>query len=254
MIPSGCAQPASSYLGLRLGTSLTRSLARQFWSGGPAGLLAADFQRSLVETRSRISPIAGQSDPKRQSPFHPEHPWLAYYRETFFHIPFLIADHLNTEQDFAGAQRWYHTIFDPTAADGNAWRNRELAEPENQTTTLRDLLVDSAALDAYRTNPFSPHAIARTRMSAYAKSIVMKYIDNLLDWGDSLFAQFTMESVNEADDALRHGRATSSVRGRRCSGSCGAGAKTRTYRTIRAGLSDVSDFLVELETPSAGRR
>src|SRR6267154_2783727 len=26
----------------------------------------------------------------------------------------------------------------------------------------------------------------------------MKYIDNLLDWGDSLFSQFTMESVNEA--------------------------------------------------------
>ena len=242
-------QAGSSYLGLRLGTSLTRSLARRFWSGGPAGLLAADFQRSLVETRSRISPIAGQSDPKRQSPFHPEHPWLAYYRETFFHIPFLIADHLNTDQDFAGAQRWYHTIFDPTAADGNAWRNRELAEPENQTTRLRDLLVGSAALDAYRTNPFSPHAIARTRMSAYAKSIVMKYIDNLLDWGDSLFAQFTMESVNEAEMLYVMAR---DILGPRPAmlGPCGADAKTRTYREIRKGLSDVSDFLVELETPS----
>ncbi|MEO8409062.1 MAG: neuraminidase-like domain-containing protein [Propionivibrio sp.] len=240
----------TGYSGTRLGTSLTRSLARQFWSGGPPGLLDADFQRLLVETRSRISPIAGQSDPKRQSPFHAEHPWLVYYRETFLHIPFLIADHLNTEQDFAAAQSWYHTIFDPTAADGNAWRNRELAEPANQTTTLRDLLVDSATLDAYRTDPFNPHIIARTRMSAYAKSIVMKYIDNLLDWGDSLFAQFTMESINEATMLYVMAR---DILGPRPAmlGSCGAGAEARTYRTIRAGLSDISDFLVELETPSA---
>ena len=240
----------TGYSGTRLGTSLTRSLARQFWNGGPPGLLDADFQRFLAETRSRISPIAGQSDPKRQSPFHTEHPWLVYYRETFLHIPFLIADHLNTEQDFAAAQTWYHTIFDPTAADGNAWRNRELAEPVNQTTTLRDLLVDSATLDAYRTDPFNPHVIARTRMSAYAKSIVTKYIDNLLDWGDSLFAQFTIESINEATMLYMMAR---DILGPRPAmrGPCGAGAEARTYRTIRAGLSDVSDFLVELETPRA---
>lgn len=243
----------TGYSGTRLGTSLTRSLARQFWSGGPTGLLDGAFQKQLAtlgETRSRLSPIAGQSDPKRQSPFHAEHPWLVYYRETFLHIPFLIADHLNTEQDFAAALTWYHTIFDPTAADGNAWRNRELAEPVNQTTTLRDLLVDGATLDAYRTDPFNPHIIARTRMSAYAKSIVMKYIDNLLDWGDSLFAQFTMESINEATMLYVMAR---DILGPRPAmlGSCGAGAEARTYRTIRAGLSDVSDFLVELETPRA---
>jgi len=238
------------YSGMRLGTSLTRTLARRFWSGGPTGLLSAGFQRSLVETRSRISPIAGQSDPKRWSPFHAEHPWLVYYRETFLHAPFLIADHLNTEQDFAAAQAWYHAIFDPTATDGNAWRNRELAEPANQTTNLRDLLVDSATLDAYRTDPFNPHIIARTRMSAYAKSVVMKYIDNLLDWGDSLFAQFTMESVNEATMLYVMAR---DILGPRPAmlGSCGAGVEARTYRTIRKGLSDVSDFLVELETPRA---
>ena len=64
--------------------------------------------------------------------------------------------------------------------------------------SLRKMLIDEDALAAYRDDPFNPHAIARTRLSAYQKSIVMKYIDNLLDWGDSLFNQFTMESVNEA--------------------------------------------------------
>ena len=242
---------AGSPLGMRLSTSLTRPLMRVFWSGGPTALLDANVQRLLVETRSRISPIAGQSDPDRQSPFHPEHPCLVYFRETFFHIPFLIADHLNGEQDFAGAQRWYHTIFDPTAADGQPWRNRELAVPDPRTTTLRDLLVDSAALAAYREDPFNPHAIARTRMSAYAKSIVMKYIDNLLDWGDSLFAQFTMESVNEATMLYVMAR---DVLGPRPAtlGACGTtDLGTLTYRTVRAGLGEVSDFLVELESPSA---
>ena len=246
-------KPESTHIGMRLGTSLTRSLAREFWRGGPTALLAASFQHqlaSLGETRSRIGPVEAQSDPARQSPFHREHPWLLYYRETFLHIPFLIADHLNAEQDFAAAQHWYHSLFDPTAADGSAWRNHELSEPDKLTTTLRDLLVDSATLDAYRTDPFNPHIIARTRMSAYAKSIVMKYIDNLLDWGDSLFAQFTMESINEATMLYVMAR---DILGPRPAmlGSCGAGAETRTYRTIRAGLSDVSDFLVELETPRA---
>jgi hypothetical protein len=236
------------YAGLRLGTSMTRLLARQFWRGGPGGLLNAGFQRMLVERRSSIGPITAQSDPDRQSPFHREHPWLVYFRETFLHIPFLVADHLNTGQDFDGAQRWYHTIFDPTAADGQVWRNRELAEPNNLTTTLRDLLVNRAALEAYRADPFSPHAIARTRLTAYAKSIVMKYIDNLLDWGDSLYSQFTMESVNEATMLYVMARDILGPRPAEL-GSCGVGTSVRTYRDLRAGLTDVSDFLVELETP-----
>lgn len=243
----------AQYSGVRLGTTLTRSLQHQFMIDGPTTLLDASFQRRLAttgETRSQISPIAGQSSPSRQSPFHLEHLWLPYYRETFFHIPWLLADYKNTEENYAAAQRWYHTIFDPTAADGNPWRAYELTEPDKVTTRLRDLLVSSAALEAYRKDPFSPHAIARTRMSAYAKSIVMKYVDNLLDWGDSLFAQFTMESINEATMLYVMAR---DILGPRppMPGSCGTGAVTRTYRSIRAGLTDVSDLLIDLETPRA---
>jgi hypothetical protein len=243
----------TDYGGTRLGTTLTRSLQRQFMLDGPTSLLDAAFQRRLAEggeIRSRISPVIGQSSPGRQSPFHREHLWLPYYRETFLHIPWLIADYQNTEQDYAASQRWYHSMFDPTAADGGPWRMYELTEPEKMKTPLRELLVSRAALEAYRRDPFSPHAIARTRMSAYAKSIVMKYIDNLLDWGDSLFAQFTMESINEATMLYIMAR---DILGPRppMLGSCGAGGATRTYRAIRGGLTDVSDLLVELETPPA---
>ncbi|BCB78171.1 hypothetical protein Pflav_045810 [Phytohabitans flavus] len=53
-------------------------------------------------------------------------------------------------------------------------------------------------LKAYREDPFDPHAIADLRPVAYRRAVVMRYIDNLLDWGDLLFRQYTPESVDEA--------------------------------------------------------
>ncbi len=47
-------------------------------------------------------------------------------------------------------------------------------------------------------NPFQPHRIARLRLGAYQKTVVMKYIDNLIAWGDQLFARDSVESINEA--------------------------------------------------------
>ncbi|SPL95789.1 Insecticidal toxin complex protein TccB3 [[Actinomadura] parvosata subsp. kistnae] len=62
-----------------------------------------------------------------------------------------------------------------------------------------DLMGDRAALlRAYLEDPFDPHAIAGLRPSAYRRAVVMAYIDNLLDWGDLLFRQYTAESVDEA--------------------------------------------------------
>ena len=54
------------------------------------------------------------------------------------------------------------------------------------------------AVDVWRSNPFSPHAVARLRTTAYQKTVVMKYIDNLIAWGDQLFRRETIESINEA--------------------------------------------------------
>lgn len=132
-------------------------------------------------------------------------PFGVYYREIFFHIPFLIANHLNSSQKFAEAQKWYHYIFNPMAkrtgtedepTDRN-WRYVEFRR-FNDPMTLREQLTHPMSIETYKRDPFNPHAIARLRLSAYQKAIVMKYIDNLLDWGDHLFAQDTMESINEA--------------------------------------------------------
>jgi hypothetical protein len=62
-----------------------------------------------------------------------------------------------------------------------------------------DLIGDrDSLLDAYRDDPFDPHAIAELRPVAHRRAVVMAYIDNLLDWGDMLFRQYTGESLDEA--------------------------------------------------------
>ncbi len=47
-------------------------------------------------------------------------------------------------------------------------------------------------------NPFKPHIIARMRLGAYMKHVVMKYLDCLIGWADNLFGRDTLESINEA--------------------------------------------------------
>ena len=47
-------------------------------------------------------------------------------------------------------------------------------------------------------DPFKPHLVASTRPVAYQYYVVMKYLDNLIAWGDSLFLQDTIETINEA--------------------------------------------------------
>jgi hypothetical protein len=54
----------------------------------------------------------------------------------------------------------------------------------NTLQKLEALLQDSQALRVYSDDPFDPDAIARVRLGTYQKAVVMKYIDNLLSWGD----------------------------------------------------------------------
>ncbi|MFI6924987.1 hemopexin repeat-containing protein [Nonomuraea spiralis] len=62
-----------------------------------------------------------------------------------------------------------------------------------------DLVGDwDTMIRTYMDDPFDPHAIADLRPSAHRRAVVMAYVDNLLDWGDMLFRQYTGESLDEA--------------------------------------------------------
>ena len=146
-----------------------------------------------------------------------------YNWEIFFHIPLMIAQRLSENQKFSEARKWFHYIFDPTST---VILNNQPPNPASQAEqrqcfwkfmpfyiqagyniqTLNDILVlinwgnDAAVAQVklWEANPFNPYVIARLRMLAFMKSVVMKYVDNLIAWGDMLFEQNTIESINEA--------------------------------------------------------
>lgn len=123
-----------------------------------------------------------------------------YYWELFFHIPYLIAQSLNTGQKFEVAKDWFEYVFDPTELEW--WKFLPFSQHEIITD---DCTIDQCKhsfnetqIEKYLKDPFDPHAIAGLRIVAYEKAIVMSYIDNIIDWGDMLFTQYTRESINEA--------------------------------------------------------
>ncbi|MBP6812393.1 MAG: hypothetical protein KA138_12780, partial [Saprospiraceae bacterium] len=177
-------------------------------------------------------------------------PYGDYYHELFFHVPFLIAHQFNANQQFKEAKWWYERIFDPTAT-GKAddpdrpWRYIEFRGLGIQK--IKEALANEAALERYRRDPFNPHAIARLRITAYQKAIVMKYIDNLLDWGDDLFNRYTRESLNEA--AMLYMLA-SDILGPRPAvfGECKVAEEAQlTYGNLAQKEEALGDFLIRLE-------
>lgn len=239
-----------------LGTSIRNVLSRRVFSSGVEGLLTRSYQQSLDESLLPLSGVGADTIlPESQGGVAFNGPFGTYFRELFFEIPYAIANQLNARQQFAASQRWYHYIFDPTTSDTGqqrVWQYRQFIE-QVDLPSLRRTLIDSNAIAAYKSDPFNPHAIARLRPGAHQRAVVMRYIDNLLDWGDSLFTEFTMESLNEAtmlyilaQDLL--GERPPDV------GDCGEGAiNPRTYARIEKDALEkgASDFLIELELWSA---
>lgn len=145
--------------------------------------------------------------------------YALYNWELFFHLPLYVANRLTDNQRFEDAMRWYSFIFDPlnrpkpgsTWEDAPArfWKIKPFLEPV--TAPVGDWITftgadgDSDAADAFerqveewRDDPFNPHLLARLRPGTYQKTIVMRYIENLIQWGDQLFARDTIETINEA--------------------------------------------------------
>jgi hypothetical protein len=150
----------------------------------------------------------------------------AYNWELFFHLPMLVAGKLSQNLKFEDAMRWYHFVFDPRRdlevyeqtkrfvddlPDGaRYWNflpffaNKDVTDSLAETLGLKKNLSPyeqqqlTSLIDEWRNNPFKPHLIARQRISAYQKNVVMKYLDNLIAWADSLFRQDTFETINQA--------------------------------------------------------
>lgn len=198
-------------------------------------------------------------------------PYANYNWELFFHIPLTIAVHLSKNQRFAEAQRWFHYVFDPTSNDQSvdaptrfwkfvAFRNpddnkriedivRILSTPADQLKDEKEKKDQKEILDGYHAilnKPFQPHAVARTRHLAYQYCVVMKYLDNLIAWGDNLFQQDTVESINEATQLYV---LAANILGARPQQIPPLGTvKAKTFAQLKKeGLGPIGDALVDLE-------
>jgi len=129
-----------------------------------------------------------------------------YNWELCFHSVALLADNLSKSQRFEESMAWWHYIFDPIAVQGDirmVWQFLpfRVADSENILEQIFNSLDPNTSNDQitkWRDNPFQPHVIARDRPTTYMKWVVMKYIDNLIAWGDYLFRQDTIETLNQA--------------------------------------------------------
>ncbi|WP_205513239.1 neuraminidase-like domain-containing protein [Longitalea arenae] len=152
--------------------------------------------------------------PKETMDFNAWGSYGQYNWELFYHAPMMIAQKLSNNQQFEEAMRWYHYIFNPTDASSHSspqrfWNTKPFFVRSNQDYINQridqilnminggdaDLIKD---VDDWRRNPFQPHRIAQFRTVAYQKSTVMKYLENLIAWGDNLFRTDTRENITAA--------------------------------------------------------
>jgi Tc toxin complex TcA C-terminal TcB-binding domain len=197
-------------------------------------------------------------------------PYANYNWELLYHIPVMIAVHLSNNQRFAEAQKWFHLVFDPTSTDTSVppperfwksfvFRNGSgienisgllslLSTPDNQLDATQ-IKIKSNVITGYNgilANPFDPHVVARTRPGAYQWYVVMKYLDNLIAWGDSLFLADTIETLNEA--TLCYVLAANILGPRPQVMPQSAGTTPKNFAQLRqAGLDRMSDAMVTLE-------
>ncbi|HSH82281.1 MAG TPA: hypothetical protein VLA19_27450 [Herpetosiphonaceae bacterium] len=202
--------------------------------------------------------------PKADVDFASGGPYSLYNWELFFHAPLLIADRLSKNQRFEEAQRWFHYIFDPTDTSAEPvpqkyWRTKPFFETtqagyqKQQIQQLLQLLASGSTdpelvrqVREWRKSPFNPHVLARLRTTAYQKTTVMKYLDNLIAWGDQLFRRDTIESINEATQlyvlaADMLGRRPEDIGPR-------AQPRAQTYSTLEPKLDSFSNALVAAES------
>lgn len=203
-----------------------------------------------------------QPGPVKNLDFTFDGAYSIYNWELFFHAPLLIAVHLSQNQKFQDAQNWFHYVFNPTDNSPGPTPERFWRVQPFQSTyveTIEQVLVnlstnqDSelyqqtiASIADWKQNPFQPWDVAKFRPSAYMLKTVMAYLDNLIAWGDSLFQQYTIETINEATQLYVM---AANILGDKPQAVPKKGSvKPLTYNDLRAdGLDAFSNALVEME-------
>lgn len=238
-------------------------------------LTSDPLPRTVFEDQYRPYPPAVHWDYPKENVDFERGAYSLYNWELFFHAPLLIATRLSKNQRFEEAREWFHYIFNPTddSADDvprRFWKVlpfyqndrvtqdqitellRVLSYSESDPVMLERKRVAEDTIKDWKDNPFNPHLIARMRITAYQKTVVMKYIDNLIAWGDQLFRQDTIETINQATQLyvlayLMLGPRPEAIPPREK-------VRPKTYADLRPDLNLFSNALVQTENAIAPRR
>jgi Tc toxin complex TcA C-terminal TcB-binding domain/Neuraminidase-like domain/Salmonella virulence plasmid 28.1kDa A protein len=239
----------------------------------PLQLVSHEFFKNDYDPQS----VVNLPYPLEDVDFNYNGAYSSYNWELFFHVPLMIGDRLSKNQRFEEAQKWFHYIFDPTDVSDESvpqryWRTKpffKTTDEDYQNQQIQNLLRFLALggsnetrsklspterkeleqlekqVKAWRDNPFKPHLVARLRTTAYQKTVVMKYLDNLIAWGDQLFRRDTIETLNEATQlyilaAEILGPRPEDIPPR-------AIPEVQTYKTLESKLDAFSNGLVKIE-------
>ncbi|KAK4169646.1 hypothetical protein QBC43DRAFT_250283 [Cladorrhinum sp. PSN259] len=210
-------------------------LRGQLYAGGTGLLMARSTQLRInkdfdFNVAYQPTPHVRAPLPREELDFANRAAYSIYNWELFFHLPFQIAAGLSADKQYEQARKWYHYIFNPQGADmedpdtgadkakapqKKYWQTKPFFKTQvaDYQAALIDKILGAVAGDPtgaslanelknqillWRRNPYSPHVIARSRPVAYQLSVVIKYIQNLVDWGDGLFRQLTREALTQA--------------------------------------------------------
>ena len=219
------------------------------------------FEGIFDPTHYNPSAWVQQPYPVKNLDFTSDGAYSIYNWELFFHFPLLVAIHLSQNQKFKDAQQWFHYIFDPTDNSAGPTPERFWKVQPFQYTDVRliqDILVNLSkpqdpelyaetinSIISWKQNPFQPWAVAKFRPTAYMLKTVMAYLDNLIAWGDSLFQQYTIETINEATQIYIM---AANILGPKPQAVPNKGTvKPLTYNDLRGKLDAFGNALVDME-------
>lgn len=263
-----------------------RTFLRELEIGGADRLMQRNLQLNPLQVRGQggfdfsvlyqPQPPVAKPYPVEEVDFSVSGAYALYNWEIFYHAPMFVAAQLMRNQQYASAMHWLEYIFNPTdpspsPVPGHFWRMAKFYEMNandwlNQQiqNILATLAADkqqgisdpdtAAAIADWLEHPYDPHRVAKLRQAAYAKATVMKFLDNLIAWGDSLYAQYTMENVAQAEQLyvfadLILGPLPDQVR--LPAADQPSNADATTYAQIENALDVFSNTLVEVENTIA---
>ncbi|WP_050483126.1 neuraminidase-like domain-containing protein [Pseudomonas sp. Ant30-3] len=134
-----------------------------------------------------------------------------YFWELWLHVPDLVGSRLSAEGRHQEAQPWFEYIFNPLA--------REVVPPENPAPGEPPVLpapaywrcrpLQNETIDPSYENaaPTDPDAIGYTAPIHFKIAIILRYLDNLIAWGDSQYRRLDYDSMVAAK--LNYSRALS---------------------------------------------